>query len=91
MIIFLVVFILCCLWIVKLANSALQQDRVLDAIVSFYFEGLEPDKHSRFELSMDMMDSMESVTKTTLRFWDWGCKHILTKDKFALIEPYLED
>lgn len=37
--------------------------------------------------SKDMMDYEQSVK----RIFDWGCKHILPKDKFELIKPFMED
>ena len=35
----------------------------------------------------DMMDYEESAK----RIFDWGCKHILPKDKFELIKPFMEE
>lgn len=35
-------------------------------------------------------NDMEAYEKTLFRFWDWSDKHILSKDKFAIIEPYLK-
>ena len=35
-------------------------------------------------------DDMESYEKTMCRFWDFGCEHILPKEKFELVKPYLD-
>jgi hypothetical protein len=35
-------------------------------------------------------DDAEGYFKTFLRVWDWGCYHILSKDKFNLIKDYLK-
>ena len=34
-------------------------------------------------------DDIEHYDHTMFRFWDFGCSHILPKEKFELIEPYL--
>ena len=32
----------------------------------------------------------ESYDSTLFRFWDWGYKHILPKEKFEIIKPYIK-
>ena len=35
-------------------------------------------------------NDLESYDATLFRFWDWGYKHILPKEKFEIIEPYIK-
>ena len=35
-------------------------------------------------------DSVELGFPTMCRFWDFGCEHILPKEKFELVKPYLD-
>ena len=35
-------------------------------------------------------EDIEDQWKTLLRFWDWGYKRILPKDKIEIIKPYLK-
>lgn len=35
-------------------------------------------------------DDMRSYDVVLFRIWDWGYKHILPPDKFAIIEPYID-
>lgn len=32
----------------------------------------------------------ESYDSTLFRFWDWSYKHILPKEKFEIIKPYIK-
>ena len=34
-------------------------------------------------------DDEEDYDSTLLRFWDWGCKNILSKEKYEIIKPYI--
>jgi hypothetical protein len=33
---------------------------------------------------------MEHYDKTLYRLWDWGCTRILPKEKYEIIEPFIE-
>lgn len=35
-------------------------------------------------------DDMESYEETLYRLWDFGYKHILPKEKYEIIKPYIE-
>ena len=58
--------------------------------------------HQRIKKAIDSYKQAHSIPKvqysdmqcyiiTILRFWDWGDKHILSKDKYMLIQPYLKE
>ena len=36
-------------------------------------------------------DDMRGYEATLFRFWDWGYKNILPKDKFEIIKPYIKE
>lgn len=42
----------------------------------------------RMEPKVDYLD-VPSIDHSYRRFWDWGYKHILSPDKFQLIEKYI--
>ena len=49
------------------------------------------DFKNSFEPKYDVaFEDMEPYDKTFWRLWDWSYKRILPKDKFAIIEPYIE-
>lgn len=35
-------------------------------------------------------NDLESYDATLFRFWDWGYKRILPKEKYRIIEPYIK-
>lgn len=35
-------------------------------------------------------NDMKSYESTLFRFWDWGYKHMLPKEKYEIIKPYIK-
>lgn len=43
------------------------------------------------KLSLDVdFNDMEDYFTTLLRFWDWGYKNILTKERYEIIKDYIK-
>lgn len=59
---------------------------VTNAICSYQLDCIE--KGIRFEVNYD---DEEQYDKTLHRWWDWGYKRILPKEKFELIKKYIKD
>lgn len=67
-------------------NEVAYQNRskILDAIYLYQLDLLDTGKVSQVDY-----EDMESYDRTVFRIFDFGCRHILPEEKFALIEPYL--
>lgn len=57
--------------------------KILNAIDSY------SDESRNYTEANRLLCRMESYFKTLFRFWDFGYKHILPKEDFELIKPYL--
>ena len=64
---------------------------IINAIYRYQTERLE-NEHMCGTPVKDEVDycDMEPYEKTFNRFYDWGYKRILPKDKFKIIEPFIE-
>lgn len=60
-----------------------QCNRIAEAIHTY--RRIHVDKQ---HLSVDYSD-MRSYLRVFFRFWDWGYKHILPKDKYEKIKKYI--
>ena len=81
--IFLYIFI--ALWLFMLVRTWVayrNRKRIIDAI--FHYHISSPNNRA-----VDYED-IEHYLKTFFRFYDFGCKHIVPKDKFKIIESYLK-
>lgn len=82
MILYMVLIALCVFFMVKTANTYNNAMKIIDAIHAYRLEHL-------WNAKVDYKD-MESFERTLFRFWDWGYKRILPKDKLELIKPYIK-
>ena len=56
------------------------------AIFAYKMYCLKEDYKAQYDVNYE---DMERYSRTLLRFWDWGYKHILPKDKFEIIKPFI--
>ena len=84
-IICIAIMILCLLAMCKNVNTYIQLSRIGDAIFRYRIDLVS--RHI-YESEVEY-DDARSYIKTFLRFWDWGYKHILPRDKFEIIKPYI--
>ena len=69
----------------KNCNTLNNTKKIINAIYKYHIECVL----HKIEPIVDYKD-MESYEVTLFRIWDWGYKRILPKDKFEIIEPYIE-
>ena len=94
MIIAIIILILCILGaifcfisLLKNENTLKQEMLILKAIRDYNIDCIR-----RGDLSEAISyDDMEAPNKTFWRFWDWGHKHILPKEKYELIKNYINN
>lgn len=60
-------------------------DKIMDAITRYNQYNFSIGKH---ECHISYSE-MEPYEKTLNRFWDFGCKNILKKEKFEMVKPYI--
>ena len=48
------------------------------------------DSTGDYEMALTLFARVEGFNKTLWRWWDWGCKHLLPKEDYELIRPYLQ-
>ena len=79
------ILLLCCmLSFIKTENDYANHKKVMGAIEKY------ATITGRYEMAIKMLMHIESLDKTTSRFWDWGYKNILPKQYFELIKPYID-
>lgn len=81
-ILYMALIALCVFFAVKTSNTYNNTMKIIDAIHAYRLEYL-------WNAKVDYKD-METFEQTLFRFWDWGYKRILPKDKFELIKPYIK-
>ncbi len=88
-VIILLVFgmIFCLLMIIKTEVTYKNRLILIDAIYKYRISLI--NQHI-YEPGVDYKDK-ESFDKTLFRLWDWGYKRILPKEKFEIIEPFIEE
>ena len=77
-----IVFLLSLFFLVRNLIVYCNHIKIIDAIFKHRIESFTNNSVSYYH--------MESYLKTSLRFWDFGCKHILPEEKYKVIEPYLQ-
>lgn len=82
-----IIGLLICVFLLIKNNNAFKNTITINhAIYSYISDCI----YKRTEPTVDYSD-MRSYDRTWLRFWDWGYKHILPKEKFKIIEPYINE
>ena len=71
--------------IYKASLTSIYHAWITDAILNYRIDCLE----NRRVMDVDFSD-MEPMWKTFLRFWDWGCTHILPKEKYLLVKTWIK-
>lgn len=72
--------------LIKNENASRNYDIILDSICRYRTEQIINNKECLVDYS-DMLD----YNTVAFRVFDWGYKHILPNDKFAIIEPYIKE
>lgn len=86
-IIIVIVFSLVMLYIEKKnCNTCGQQTRIAEAIFNYQIDCIHEGVKPRVDY-----DDMENYEITLFRFWDWSYEHILSKEKFELVKPYIKE
>lgn len=84
--IFLLVFVLLVLAVIKNEVTFRNRMRISDAICDYDINCIREDRGS----DSIPCNHMESYDDTFSRFWDWGYKHILPEEDFKKIEKYIK-
>lgn len=79
-------------WHNKILQAIFRYQR--DVLDKAYFEATERFKNGDFtevevHFEVEIAD-MEDYNATFKRWYDWGYKHIIPKDKFEIIKPYMK-
>lgn len=83
-IIFTIIIVFNILVLIKNGNTFRNHKIILYAIYDYAV-----DQDKKGEAYSVYFDDMEEYDTTLLRWWDWGYKNILPRDKFKIIEPYI--
>lgn len=71
--------------VLKNKNTYAKHMIILDAIFDYrlhcFNENIEPSVN---------FDDMEGYYITFFKFWDWGYKNILSKEKYVIVKDYIE-
>lgn len=81
----LLMSVLVLFFFIKNDNTLKNQCIIIDAIFEYKMDYI----HNNQECLVDYSDQ-ESYVSTLLRFWDWGYKNILPKEKYEIIKPYIK-
>jgi hypothetical protein len=86
----IVIFVLFALSIayMLIKNNVTHTNRLIIIEAIFKYKMSLIEKHI-YECEVNYED-MELYDKTFNRFWDWGYKRILPKEKLEIIEPFIE-
>lgn len=71
---------------VKNEVTCRMQIKISTAIYNYKVALIDEDPLAKFEVDYD---DMEDYSETLIRFWDWGYKRILPRDKFEIIKPFI--
>lgn len=85
-IVFTLFFIFVFMMIIKNYVTYRNHHIISKAIYAYMLDAM---KYEEFEWSVDWSD-MEDYDITLWRLWDWGYKSILPKEKFEIIERYIQ-
>lgn len=85
------VMIISCYFLIKNMVTRRHYDYISDAIHKYHAEVIRDfDYLTGYPKFQVEYEDMEAYKTTLFRFWDWSYKHILPKDKLAIIEPYIK-
>ncbi len=82
----IVLFLFLILFAFKHDRAAKMHNVILEAIHDYHTDCIR--KRTTFDV--DFSD-MEDYYKTVHRWWDWGYKRILPKEKFEIIRKYIDE
>lgn len=89
LVLYILFFVMAIIFLIKNFITYHWHTLIVDAIFWYYVDcesSLEIDLREKLVCYNDL----ESYDATLFRFWDWGYKHILPKEKFEIIEPYIK-
>lgn len=92
LLIYTTMLLFCFLSVAKVCVDCNNHLLIIDAIALYWADVRENHDWStltRPTYEVDL-DDLEDSNKTFWRLWDWSYKRILPKEKFAIIEPYIE-
>lgn len=83
---FSISFLVYSIWLmVRYEIAYRNHHKILDAVYRYAIT--QPDAHKAF---IRITNAMESVERTAGRWLDFGCKNILPRVYYELIEPYID-
>lgn len=83
---FLISFSVCSIWsMIRYEIAYRNHHKILDAV--YHYAITQPDGHIIF---LKITGAMESLEQTANRWLDFGCKNILPRVYYKLIEPYID-
>lgn len=82
----IIVLIFCAIILKKNDNTYTMHMKILYAILNYKLRCINNKETAKVDYG-----DMESYNRTLYRLWDWGYTHILPKEKFEIIKPYIED
>jgi hypothetical protein len=82
-----IIFPIFFVFIIKVLLAGYYHSRVITAITDYTINLILQEKDHEIGVTFD---DMEDLYATLWRLWDWGYKHILPKEKFEIIKPYLK-
>lgn len=89
LVLYILFFVMAIIFLIKNFITYHWHTLIVDAIFLYHVDcesSLEIDLREKLVCYNDL----ESYDATLFRFWDWGYKHILSKEKFEIIEPYIK-
>lgn len=89
-IILAVILLICALLFVKNEVTLNHHISISCAIHEYHRDLINEDNYDLYDNNPVEYKDMESYFKTFRRFWDWGYKRILPREKYEIIKPYLE-
>ena len=81
----IIAFIFCLMILKKNENTYVMHVKIVYAIYKHHLQCIEQKETAKVNYG-----DMESYDRTLYRLWDWGYTHILPKEKFEIIKPYID-
>lgn len=81
----IIALIFCLMMMKKNDNTCAMHMKIIYAIYKYRLQCIEQRETAKVNY-----DDMESYERTLFRLWDWGYTHILPKEKFEIIRPYID-
>lgn len=82
----IIALIFCFVMLKKNDNTYTMHMKIVNAICNYQLQCI-----SNKETYKVNYNDMESYDRTMFRLWDWGYTHILPKEKFEIIKPYIKE